>query len=52
MTRHLEDNIGLAVFGGTSSLIVQSTCDYDLVLKEIGEDRLCVIFIIERTVIE
>ncbi|XP_076101638.1 uncharacterized protein LOC143071297 [Mytilus galloprovincialis] len=39
MTRHLEDNIGLAVFGGTSSLIVQSTCDYDLVLKEIGQLR-------------
>ncbi|CAC5366427.1 unnamed protein product [Mytilus coruscus] len=37
--RLLEDNIGLAVFGGTSSLIVQSTCDYDLVLKEIGQLR-------------
>ncbi|XP_063433137.1 uncharacterized protein LOC134715128 isoform X2 [Mytilus trossulus] len=39
MTGMLEDNIGLAVFGGTSSLIVQSTCDYDLVLKEISQLR-------------
>ncbi|XP_052100273.1 uncharacterized protein LOC127734448 [Mytilus californianus] len=39
MTRMLGDNIGLAVFGGTSTLILQSTCDYDLVLKEIGQLR-------------
>ncbi|OPL33625.1 hypothetical protein AM593_00474, partial [Mytilus galloprovincialis] len=37
MTGMLEDNIGLAVFGGISSLIVQTTCDYDSVLKEISQ---------------
>lgn len=48
MTGMLEDNIGLAVFGRTSSLIVQSTCDYDLVLTEMGEYNICVIWLLER----
>ncbi|OPL20665.1 hypothetical protein AM593_00735, partial [Mytilus galloprovincialis] len=39
MTRLLEDNIGLAVFGGTSGLLVESTSNYDLVLEKICEDH-------------
>ncbi|CAG2223919.1 unnamed protein product [Mytilus edulis] len=39
MTRLLEDNIGLAVFGGTSGLIVESTSNYDLVLEQIYKLR-------------
>lgn len=35
----LEDNIGLAVFGGTSGLIVESTSNYDLVLEQISKDN-------------
>ncbi|VDI05811.1 Hypothetical predicted protein [Mytilus galloprovincialis] len=38
-TRLLEDNIGLAVFGGTSGLIVESTSNYDLVLEQISQLR-------------
>ncbi|XP_076101172.1 uncharacterized protein LOC143070956 [Mytilus galloprovincialis] len=39
MVTSLEDNIGLAVFGETSGLIVESTSNYDLVLKEISQLR-------------
>ncbi|XP_052100278.1 uncharacterized protein LOC127734449 isoform X2 [Mytilus californianus] len=39
MTRWLEDNIGLAVFGGKSGLIVESTSNYDLVLEQISQLR-------------
>ncbi|XP_063435638.1 uncharacterized protein LOC134716557 [Mytilus trossulus] len=38
-TRLLEDNIGLAVFGGTSGLLVESTSNYDLVLEQISQLR-------------
>ncbi|VDI15577.1 Hypothetical predicted protein, partial [Mytilus galloprovincialis] len=39
MATSLEDNIGVAVFGGKSGLIIESTSNYDLVLEEICKLR-------------